>query len=207
MIRKAILIGGTLVILLSFSCKKEELKHYYVSDAFKRWTVFNKGSYWIYKNDSTSVTDSTFVKENPKFLEIPPYSSQDNFTLEYIDMSYTSLFFATTRVRLNQGGGETFFMQVGNNEISALIASTSDNFIPYFENINENITYQLLSSDSVFYLGPQKFINVVSTMYTKNDKKWTCWFAKDVGLIKITATNTNPGFSWSLIKYRIAKLS
>ncbi len=205
MVRKALLTGGILVILLSFSCKKEELKHYYVSDAFKRWTVFNMGSYWIFQNDSIFLLDSVFVKENPRFLEIPPYSSKDNFTLEYIDMSYTSNFFSTTRIRLQQGGGETFFIRVGDNEIYALIAGSSDNFLPYYENVKEGISYQIMSRDSVFYLGQQKFFHVVSTMFTKNDRRWTCWFAKDVGLIKITGVNTNPDFSWSLIRYRMAK--
>jgi len=37
------IIISVLILVFSTSCKKE-LTQYYVSDAFKRWTVFKKGS-------------------------------------------------------------------------------------------------------------------------------------------------------------------
>jgi hypothetical protein len=191
-----------LLLVLNNSCKKE-LTHYYVSDAFKRWTVFNKGSYWVFINDSTSAIDSVFVKVEPIYLDIPPYSSKDNFTLERIELLYSSVIFSPTEIVLNEGGRETFYMRINNTSMYTLIASSADNFIPYYENINEGSTYQLLSQDSVLYLGAEKFYTVVSTQRTFNGKKWTFWFAKDIGLIKVSGENTNPDFTWSLLRYHI----
>jgi hypothetical protein len=198
------IIISVLILVFSFSCKKE-LTHYYVSDAFKRWTVFNKGSYWIFVNDSTSAIDSVFVKAEPRYLDIPPYSSKDNFTLEWIELSYSSAFFSPTEIVLKEGGGETFYMHIYNTSMYTLIASSADKFIPYYENINEGSTYQLLSQDSVFYLGAEKFYNVVSTQRMFNGEKWTFWFAKDIGLIKVSGENTNSDFTWSLLRYHIVK--
>ena len=193
------IVIGVLILVYSYSCKKE-LTHYYVSDSFKHWTVFEKGSYWIYKNDSTLVNDSVFVKANPKFLEIPPYSSKDNFTLEWIEMSYSSVFLSTSQIVLYEGGMETFSVGLYNRLIYSLISSSSDNFVPSY-----NSTYQLLSQDSVFFLGQEKFYHIVNTQFTQGDKKWTCWLGKDIGLIKVIGENTDPGFSWSLLRYHIVK--
>ena len=191
--------------MFSISCKKE-LPHYYVSDAFKSWTVFNKGSYWIFQNDSTLIFDSVFVTVNPSFLEFKPNSSNANFTLERIEMSYSSVFFHSSMITIDEGGQyEAFFIQINNDLFHILLASSADNFIQYHENTIDGSIYQLLSSDSVFYLGPEKFYKVVSTQYTINKKKWTCWFARDIGLIKVTGENTSPDFSWSLLRYHIAK--
>ena len=56
---KLILILSLLVIF-SESCKKS-IPYYPVSDDMKQFFVFQKGSYWIYKNDSTNLIDSTYI--------------------------------------------------------------------------------------------------------------------------------------------------
>ncbi|MDP1622753.1 MAG: hypothetical protein Q8M08_10500 [Bacteroidales bacterium] len=198
------IIIGILVFMIVYSCRKDEPKHYYISDAFKRWTVFKKGSYWIFQNDSTLAFDSVFVKENPTSIDVPSPFSKDNFTLEQIDMSYSSKFFYSSMITLEYSGQQaTFYISTYNFGSYMLIASSFDNFIPYYGNTQEGSVYQVLSSDSVFYLGLQKFYNVVSAQHTINKKSLTCWFARDIGLIKVTGENTNPDYSWSLLRYHI----
>ena len=192
-------ILGLLIFISVYSCKKEKLEHYYVSDAFKRWTVFNKNSYWMFLNDSTQVTDSVYIKENPKFLEVKPNNSNMNFTEEWIEMSYSSVFFSSSEQNVRQGGTELYSITIHGNTFYALIASSSDNFGPDYD------SFKLLSRDSVYYLGPAKFYNVVKSQDIAYGKTWTCWFARDIGLIKITGKNTNPDFSWSLLRYHIVK--
>lgn len=194
-----------LVFLFINSCNKEETEHIRVSGEFKRWTVFPNGSYWIFQNDSTLDIDSVFVQGNPKFIDVPPYSSKDNFTLETIEMSYSSLFFSSSSQNVGQGGKETYYIHVYGNSIIPLIASSGDNFISYIPSGNEDNTLMILSLFFTFYIGQEKFYPVVSTQCSVSGKKWTCWFAKDIGLIKVTGENTNPDFSWSLLRYHIAK--
>lgn len=201
--KSLILFVIILVYLLIYSCKKTEPEHFYVSNAFKQWTVFDIGSYWIFKNDSTLKLDSVHVKKKPEFLNVPAYSSKDNYTLEWIKMSYSSVFFSSSKIILQEGGRETFYIHINDNSMYTLIANSQDNFISFYENKKEGSTYQLLSQDSVFYLGLKKFLNVVRTQHTFDGKKWTFWFAKDIGLIKVTGENTYPDFSWSLVRYQI----
>lgn len=55
-----------LTVFIIGGCKKKET-YYYVSNENKAWTLFNEGSYWIYRNDSTLVLDSTVVASPPEF--------------------------------------------------------------------------------------------------------------------------------------------
>lgn len=196
----------TLFIILTYSCKKEEPEHIRISDEFKRWTVFNKGSYWIFQNDSTFELDSLYLKENPSSLDAPAYNSKDNFTLEWIEMSYSSKFLSATTQNVNQGGMENYNLRVYNNSAILLIANSSDNFLTYSKDEqNEGYVYQLLFHDTVYYIGPEKFNNVVCTQFVASGKKVTGWFSKDIGLIKMTGENTNPDFSWSCLRFHIVK--
>jgi hypothetical protein len=194
-----------LVIFFINSCNKEETEHIRVSGEFKRWTVFPNGSYWIFKNDSTLEIDSVFVQGNPKFLDVPAYSSKDNFTLETIEMSYSSIFLSSTSQNVGQGGKEIYYLRIYKNSIMPLIASSGDNFISFLNSESKGYTLLILSLFSTYYIGLEKFYPVVSTQYSASEKKWTCWFAKDIGLIKVSGENTNPDFSWSLLRYHIAE--
>ncbi len=188
-----------LIVVSAFSCKKDKTEQFYLSDAFKRWTVFEKGSYWVFLNDSTKATDSVYLNEDPKFLEVKPNNSNMNFTEEWIEMSYSSTFFSSSEQHVTDWGEEFYRVRIHGNDFQALIANSSDIFEPEYG------SFKLLSQDSVYYLGPAKFDNVVKTQDIAHGKTWNCWFARDIGLIKITGKNTNPDFSWSLLRYHIVK--
>jgi hypothetical protein len=65
MLRKSFVFCITVIFL--FSCKqKQETKYYYpVPEALKKACLFHKDSYWVYRNDTTGATDSTYVKTEP----------------------------------------------------------------------------------------------------------------------------------------------
>src|ERR1035438_6211857 len=70
--------------LLFISCSKQKGNHYSISEDFKEWTLFQKGSYWIYKDDSLNTIDSTYITGTP----IPGtdiISWNDNGTTNIID--------------------------------------------------------------------------------------------------------------------------
>lgn len=47
-----------------FSCKKK-IPTFYISQVSKDYCVYKSGSYWIYRNDSTSTLDSIFTDRDP----------------------------------------------------------------------------------------------------------------------------------------------
>jgi len=191
--------------LLVASCKKEEGKHFYISDAFKRWTLFNKGSYWIYRNDSTLMMDSVFLKSDPQILEIPYSNTNLGASHEQISTSFSSSFYNSSDILVDPDNSEHFRVYIDNDFIFipwALLAGSSDNFSSY-PSLGDS--YKLLSFDSVYYIGAVKFTNVVNTQAYDgfSRKRYTFWFAKDIGLIKLIGYNTNPDFSWNVIRFHI----
>lgn len=76
-------------LLISISSCKKELPHYPISDDMKQFFAYQKGSYWIYQNDSTMMLDSTYVW-------LYQSADHDNFysgkTREIITMYFKSQF-------------------------------------------------------------------------------------------------------------------
>lgn len=50
-----------LIISAVFLSCEEEPDYYPIPQVLKDWAYFEKGSYWIYQNDSTLLTDSIFI--------------------------------------------------------------------------------------------------------------------------------------------------
>jgi hypothetical protein len=64
--RNQLLLICVVIIIVLFGCKKkQQITYYPVPDALKRACLFQKNSYWIYRNDSTGTTDCTYIKTDP----------------------------------------------------------------------------------------------------------------------------------------------
>jgi len=85
---KFFLIG---IVLIGFAgCKqKERVDMRSLSDRFKKECIFQKNSYWVYKNDSTGTRDSTYITGS----SISNYSSSRDYLLEYIQTPVESSLF------------------------------------------------------------------------------------------------------------------
>ncbi len=76
------------ILLLLFGCKKkQEVKYYPIPDALKTACLFQKDSYWIYRNDSTGAVDCTYIYTNPVSSNTTDYS--DNI-VDYIQIPLSS---------------------------------------------------------------------------------------------------------------------
>jgi hypothetical protein len=72
-----------LLILILSGCKdKQHVDYYPVPDALKKACLFQKGSYWVYRNDSTGLIDCTYVKSNPVSGSI---SESSHRVVDYIE--------------------------------------------------------------------------------------------------------------------------
>jgi len=84
-IKKISGIYWAIVVLVLLAACKKELTFYGISDEMKEYFVFQKGSYWIYKDDSTGVIDSTYIKSI--------YSSGDDRVFPGISREMINLYF------------------------------------------------------------------------------------------------------------------
>lgn len=69
-------IFGFSILIILFSCKKDKVTFRYIPENTKNECIFNKGSYWIYRNDNNGITDSTYVYETPSFYFSNNFSSE-----------------------------------------------------------------------------------------------------------------------------------
>lgn len=70
------------VIIILFGCReKQQVNYNPVPDALKRACLFQKNSYWVYRNDSIGITDCTYIKANPTLNST---SFNDAELIEYI---------------------------------------------------------------------------------------------------------------------------
>ena len=200
-----ILMSGIILSALIISgCKKKKGEQYYISDAFRSWTYFNLGSYWIYVNDSTLVTDSVFLRYKPQDVAIPLSSTTYPPTVESITTYFSSVFYSNSLAKVDDSWHESFQMVFKNDPAFypwGLLASSSDNF----DTLSVGTGYNTLSKDSVFYIGPTQYFNVVNTQCADNSlsKIYTFWFAKSIGLIRVVFRNGNSGYSWSLVRHHV----
>jgi len=86
------------------SCSKA--KHDYISNEFLSWCYFNKGSYWIYQNDSTLVMDSVFLISNPLIGDIPRDQDKGSTTYQHIAITFSSKFYNHCQLVTGPGGIE-----------------------------------------------------------------------------------------------------
>jgi hypothetical protein len=63
--RKPIFFLCIVIIVLCGCKKKQHVIYYSVPDALKKACLFQKGSYWVYLNDSTHITDSVYLMSDP----------------------------------------------------------------------------------------------------------------------------------------------
>jgi hypothetical protein len=185
------------------SCKKEG-KHYYISEEFNSWCFFNRGSYWIYRNDSTLLLDSVYLTKDPVIVNVPRDDSKNATTCQEIQISLKSGFNNSCVTQVGIDGTEIFGMTMYNN-VSAigLVAQPLQYFVPYYSLSGDEVSYQTLSYDSVFVIGQNQFLNVVKTknIIHGSSNNYNFFFAKHIGLIKVVFETPDSIVSWSLLRY------
>jgi hypothetical protein len=187
-------------------CTNKNPEHFYVSGEFQAWTVFHRGSYWIYENDSTLVKDSVFLRYDPIIVDVPSDPSTYPSTAESIRLLFASAIYTYSETKVDFSGIESFQMVFKNDSLFypyGLVAASSDNF----ELSSPGNNYRTLSVDSVYTIGQLRFTNVVETECTGglSPVKYTFWFAKGIGLIKVTYENgfTKGSWSWSIVRFHV----
>ena len=48
-------------------CKKKHVVTEYIPPELKEYALFQPGSFWIYRNEVTGATDSTYISKKPEF--------------------------------------------------------------------------------------------------------------------------------------------
>ena len=90
------LIAFCFIMIIFWGCKKEkhEIKYFPIPDTLKNAALFQKNSYWVYRNDTTGAIDCTYVKsEAVSFSATYKYNDFMDYTTDNIGMPVQSTLF------------------------------------------------------------------------------------------------------------------
>ncbi len=185
------------IFLLFISCNRNYDIHYHLTSAINVLGNFNKGSYWIYHNDSLNISDTISI------IDYKMGTSLDNgsylITRDILTIKLKSNFCDSIIDNL-----ESFYYSRSYYGLKNNIDSTIRNFIIYTD---DNNNYYADSASFDFYynykLNGMLFDKVVCYTFGKLKNKY--YFALNTGIIKIIMINNSKEIEWNLIKYGIVK--
>lgn len=193
------LIAG---ILIFTGCKKSQ-EHYTVPDWFKRWTVFNKNSYWIYWNEVTGLQDSIFVPDNPDVWGYTEYSTdpiKDRITVDYKGG-------VLTRFTIYAESKDFADLEVTDNYSGTQALSTSLIAVPQFYSGNGH-TYGVVEVFKTLLINDVQYSNVYHSRYSfiaasDDSVVKDYYFVEYKGLVKYSKRVGTVDTTWSLLRCQV----
>jgi len=202
------------VLLTLNSCKKK-IPHYSVSDEMREYFVFQKGSYWIYKDAYTGSIDSTCVAS---FYHDDNQIAYGNISREYFQMNFESQFLYDFEISYEPCSGPNLLRvtEKGDTAIVPGQIQVGGNiaYNPSWASGANVLSQQCVPPDAVVYykrlqndmVNNVTYNNVIYTKIQTLDSSITnplryereIYFAKNVGIIRFNITNSRYNIHKSL---------
>ncbi len=192
-----------LVIILP-CCNKNEndssITKIYISDNIKS-LVFKPGSYWIYKSDSTPLTDCTYVHQmNYGFYDVD-YGLNRTVSFEYYSLDYVS----------NSPNGQSSYKN--HIETNHMLMNPTIGYPyasgPVLFTYDTTFDWKTFPSKNRFIdsvkIGNSTFYRVQESKFTLNSHYNTFYTEANIGLVKKDITIDSTVQQWNLIKWHIVK--
>lgn len=177
------------LLLVCTSCSKERTEYRYLSSEFKELSVYQKGSYWIYKNENTGSFDSSYIVVQPETNWIIVQAS-DRYVIynESIEYFVNGSFLGHIHVDVSNDW-EQYYNQKGRNNY----------MLSWFVKDGGFQNAEILQS---MVVNGTSYSNVVhSTFNITSDTDFVeSWIAKKVGVIKYMKKIGNTDTTWSLLR-------
>jgi hypothetical protein len=205
----------SILIFIVMGCKKEYI--YTISDSMKQYFAYRQGSYWIYKNDSTGLLDSTYVTS---YYHNPEYNFGNGIKFEVIDFRIHGAFLSESTIQYIECTAKESLMETSN--IDTLDHFYSEHYYIYDPSLLLNIknTNKCVYNSYILYkaiahenINNTIYNNIVSIKIQSNDSSSTnsdyyqreIYFAKNIGIIRYFEINRieNIHRSYSLLRYKV----
>jgi hypothetical protein len=181
------------------SCKKKNIT-YYIPQQFKDYGIYNEGSYWVYKNETTGMVDSSYMNFTPHSY----YVHNGGYDT---DPLYET-------VRCEVGGNFITFIVMDPDEYSLDFVSfgstvmMSEGFQAGFISKSYGEIFKTISTNDSLEINGTNFYHVLNTQDKEFNNHgdtaiYTYYFVKFIGLIKCSKNVNNIDTTWSLLRYHI----
>jgi hypothetical protein len=170
----------------------EQDQYYHISDDLKSLADFQKGSFWIYHNDSLNINDTVSVIDNKLTLIDEHFDSHEN----YIDQLNITL-------KSSYKDSVIYDRIYGGRYSRTYIEYKKDTglFVKGFRFDGPTNSTQYLYN----YILNGKLIDSVICYTSANVYGNQYYFAFNYGIIKIKDIENSHIVEWSLIKYNLVK--
>lgn len=192
-----------LLILVCFAGCKKSYNHYSISDDFRTWMDYKRGSYWIYKSENSGKNDSTSVWQRTNGTSDAEKGS--GYYFDYIDIRLKSQFAHAVYIRGNENYEST---AVTTNEVIMPEALRSN------LTINQKViwnggTYQELLRLDTLILNSRSFINVrhvrTGTTLAGDSIVREYFYARGIGMVKFRQQYKSTDSTWSLLRWSVSQ--
>ena len=182
------------ILLLAFvfisGCKKEGTEYHYLSSEIKEWSVYQPGSYWIYKNEVTGLIDSSYIKSQPE-VRFDWIQVTDRYAIAQEEIRYVVSGSFLQVLYIDQSGSwEQFYNQSGHRNYGLLWYIKGEGF---------HKTEKIQN----FQINDTSYSNVLHSVYNvSTDTSFVeSWIVKNVGVIKYLKRIGNIDTTWTLMRY------
>lgn len=189
--------------LISPGCSKDEYEHYVFSDTFLGWVDFERGSYWIYRNENSGKTDSASIWQ--RTFSTSDEEKSNGYYFDCISGKYKSGFL------------QSFILQ-SKPEFESAEIETQDTLLPgalrtgavYNQEYEWNGgTFTEYSPIDTLVLNGKTYLNVRHTrsrLITGPDSLIReYYFARHIGLIRYRQQYRNTDSVWSVLRYNVTQ--
>jgi len=209
---KKLFLSVFLIALLT-TCSKSPVKQsitlgpeYNISAEFKTWTIFNKGSWWVYKNEKTNFADTT------KLTHGPFYNKELCGNCPVIEYMW---FYMTGPVVIQydvEGGkNENASLHIRKDDGSEILAFTNKTLTDpaHSDSSGYGFKYQFIEKLDSMVMNGKTISNIYHTKlswqktYYEDPPYLGCdyYFAKGIGLILLKKNYPSTDTTWSLMDW------
>lgn len=204
------------ILTLTMCTKEDPVRKYQIEQETRQWAAFKQGSYWVYEQEGTKVTDSTYVVSYNE-METSGTDEKGNRCLsQQIDVKYSNNDgYINSKIEniLPRGNSLKVFMSdkgsmpISNIEMILVFPLSFQDQInsPYFRVISENEKVEL---------GDEVVNNVVHVKCTvkglggvvaNSTYENEYWIARNRWIVKMKVKNPENGDieTWNLKRYKV----
>ena len=180
---------------------------YNIPEEFKAWTVFNKGSWWVYKNESSNLPDTNLCIHGPYINHDPcgncPVIEYNWFYLK-----------GSVVIRYDAQGviNDNAILRIMTGDFVNLFALTYKTIVngTQADSSSYGFEYHLVEKLDSLNLNGHNFSNVVHTRMTWKEnyyyipppyKGYDFYFARNIGLIMLKKDYYTQDTTWSLMSW------
>ena len=179
--------------LLFAGCNKK-VEKYYVQNTFKEWSLFQQGSYWLYLNEISGKTDSSYLYSFTSTWFYQPIA-EDNL-YEMISYRIPNI----GEFRVGARSDYSFFSVQGIFPHGIYILTS---WVTSHSSDQVSPTCWVVKRYDSLIVNNQLFFDVIHTRDTFSNSINDYYVAKKIGLIKFAVKYEHSDSTWSLLRYHI----